>query len=460
LNAKLRRQAVVFLATMTLFFIADGACAQTPPPPKKPAGNTPAAVSLPNAPQSTHYPILLLAFGGSPSWDVRIGAKGPELLERQGYPPILLEPGEISREGTTDAWTYRAKDTATGAEVSLHLTREACSDAAATKYPFRAAVTHAQIGTLGGCARIAAELFPRMPNQSAQADSDDDTDKDKKKPPALPPITNAKLPVAVAFLNPAGKIVVSRNGIKKIAAPAGSQLCLSHDSKRLLYTRADPKPSPLATIVLYTLDTGLSRDLVHGQVGPAFWSPDDSRIAYLNALDQKSQVWVLTPDAPERAASFSAQIVTTLQGWADSHTVLATDAQNAFWLGEDKPLQSMALREIYGDTFQPKPSDTMRLNPANSDLLLVSAVFASAPPGSPLDATGTANGFFLYELRSKRRVVLSPSDQLVRQGEWSHDGLQVFYTRWSPTAPVIFRIFWDGSLPRRYADGSNLVVGQ
>jgi len=445
---------------MTLFFIADGACAQTPPPPKKPAGNTPAAVSLPNAPQSTHYPILLLAFGGSPSWDVRIGAKGPELLERQGYPPILLEPGEISREGTTDAWTYRAKDTATGAEVSLHLTREACSDAAATKYPFRAAVTHAQIGTLGGCARIAAELFPRMPNQSAQADSDDDTDKDKKKPPALPPITNAKLPVAVAFLNPAGKIVVSRNGIKKIAAPAGSQLCLSHDSKRLLYTRADPKPSPLATIVLYTLDTGLSRDLVHGQVGPAFWSPDDSRIAYLNALDQKSQVWVLTPDAPERAASFSAQIVTTLQGWADSHTVLATDAQNAFWLGEDKPLQSMALREIYGDTFQPKPSDTMRLNPANSDLLLVSAVFASAPPGSPLDATGTANGFFLYELRSKRRVVLSPSDQLVRQGEWSHDGLQVFYTRWSPTAPVIFRIFWDGSLPRRYADGSNLVVGQ
>ncbi len=353
-SVKLSRQVVGFLIAVTFAFAGGSASAQTATTVKKPAANAPATTPAPNAPQSTHYPILLLAFGSSPSWDVRIGPKGPELLQRQGYPPIVLEPGEISREGTTESWIYRAKDTATGADVSVHLSREACSDstlstaatnstssinstgttssagvakpASATKYTFRAVVTHSQIGTLQGCARIAAELFPRLPNQSAQDDGDaDKTDADKKKPPVVPPITNAKAPVAVAFLNPAGKIVVSRNVIKKIAAPAGSDLCLAHDGKRLLYTRADPKPSSLGTIVLYDFDTGRSRDLVHGAVSAAFWSPDDSRVAYLNSVGQNSQVWVLVPDAPEKAAALSPQNVTSLQGWVDAHSVLATD---------------------------------------------------------------------------------------------------------------------------------------
>jgi hypothetical protein len=493
----LLRPILLFLLVATLALTASFSSSQTPPTSKKPAANAPPTVAVPNAPQSTHYPILLLAFGSSPGWDVRIGPKGPELLERQGYPPIVLEPAEISREGTSEAWIYRAKDTATGADVSVHLSREACSEATSalnstsaanaapttnskaaagsavattaavtTKYTFRAVATHAQIGTLQGCARIAAELFPRMPNQSAQDDDDaDKKDADKKKVPAIPPITNSKAPVAVAFLNAAGKIVVSRNGIKKIAGAAGTGLSLAHDGKRLLYTRPDPKPSSLATVVLYDFESGRSRDLVHGGVGPAFWSADDARVAYLNVVDQKSQVWVLVPDAPEKVTAFSPQNVTGLQGWSDARTVLATDAQNAYWLSEDKPAQTVALREIYGDSFQIKPTDTLRVNPVNPDLLLVAAAYVTAPTSgpaaAPVDATGTTYGFFLYELRAKRRVTLSPADEFARDGEWSRDGLQVYYTRRiSAAASAIFRIFWDGTGIRRYSEGSELAIGQ
>jgi uncharacterized membrane protein len=489
------RLALPFLAAATFAFAAGSAPAQTTTQSsKKPAPNTPAGVAVPNAPQSTHYPILLLAFGSSPSWDVRIGPKGPELLQRQGYPPIVLEPAEISREGTTDTWIYHAKDTAGNAEVSVHLSREACTDtessantagaanpansasakAGASSMPaikntFRAVVTHSQIGNLQGCARIAAELFPRMPNQSAQ---DDDEDTDKKKIPVVPPITNAKAPAAVAYVNATGKIVVSRNGIKKIAASTGSELSLAHDGKRLLFTRSDHGASPSNTIVLYDFDTGRSRDLVHGTVGSAFWSPDDSRIAYLNSVDQKSQVWFFSPDAPEKAAPFSAQNVVSLQGWVDAHTVFAIDAQNAYWLSEDRPAQTLVLREIYGEGFQMKSSDTLRVDPINSDLLLVSAAYTTPPTaataggaggagGAPVDSTGTAYGLFLYELHAKRRVTLSPLDQYARNGEWSRDGIQVFYTRRvSSAASAIFRIFWDGSGLRRYAEGSDLAIGQ
>src|SRR6266436_5082477 len=90
---------------------------QTAPPPKKlPAG--------PPAPQSTHYPILILAFGNNPNWSLRIGQKGPERMDRPGYPPIPLEPAEVTHEAAT-SWIYHAKDSATGAAVALHLTREA-----------------------------------------------------------------------------------------------------------------------------------------------------------------------------------------------------------------------------------------------------------------------------------------------------------------------------------------------
>jgi uncharacterized membrane protein len=430
---------------------------QNPPPAKKlPAG--------PPAPQSTHYPILILAFGNNPNWSLRIGQKGPERLDRPGYPPVPLEPSEVTHEATADSWTYHAKDSATGVPVAVHLSREACTDAAndtltsspppSGKYPFRASVEHAQLGDVKGCARIAAELFPKIKNQA-----DDDEDADEKKPPA-PSITNFKPPVAVAYLNSAGSVVVSRGKIKKIAALAGTELAISHDGKKLLYTRTDSKASPDRTIVLYDFDSGKSLDLVQGLVRQAFWSPDDSRIAFLKAMDASWRVWSCPAGSPESAVPFSPQPVTALHGWIDNHTLVATDSLNAYWLSEETLPQAVSLKDIYGPTFQIMSSDTIRVNPVNPDLLLVSADYLTAPTGAPVDSMGLAAGFFLYELRSKRRSILCPPDQTGRSAEWSRDGLQVFFSGADAHRPAVNRIFWDGTGLQRTVLGSSYVVGQ
>jgi uncharacterized membrane protein len=430
--------------------------------------NAPAAKKLPvgpAAPQSTHYPILILAFGNDPNWSLRIGQKGPERLDRPGYPPIPLEPAEVTHEAAADSWTYHAKDTGTGAAVALHLTREACTDATndtlsttpppSGKYPFRAALEHAQIGSLQGCARIAAELFPKIKNQA-----DDDEDEDTKKPPA-PTIASFKPPVAVAYLNSAGSVVFSRGKVKKIAAPDGAELALSHDGKRLLFTRSDSRTGPDRTVVLYDFDSGKSQDLVHGSVRQALWSPDDSRIALLKAVDQSWQVWTFSASMPEAAAPFSSQPVNALHGWIDNHTILATDMLNAYWLSEEVLPQAVALKDIYGSAFQIMSSDTIRVHPLNSDLLLISANYLAAPAGAPADSSGLAASFFLYELRSKRRVILCPADQSGRAAEWSRDGLQVFFSGSdSAHRQGIYRIFWDATGLQRFLTGSNYAIGQ
>jgi uncharacterized membrane protein len=459
---RIAKKAKLILSATLLSVIAaprviHGQAKPAQPTKKQPAG--------PSSPQSTHYPILLLAFGNNPDWSLRIGLKGPERLDRPNYPPIPLEPATVVPEAAADSWTYQAKDSATGAAVSVHLTREACTEAVSDpaaapgpstgKYTFRVSVDHTQLGSMKGCARIAAELFPKINNQ---LDSEEDTD--KKKPPP-PTITKFKAPVAIAYLNLAGGVVLSRGGVKKIVAPAGSELCLSHDGKKLLYTHSDSKTAPDRTIVLYDTDSGKSLDLVHGLVRQAFWSADDSRIAFLKAQNQAWQVWSFPAAMPEAAVAFSTQAVSSLHGWLDTHTVLASDPQNSYWLSEDKPQQTVPLLEIYGSTFQVMGSDTIRVHPLNADLLLVSADYASAPAGSPKDATGLAAGFFLFELHSKRRTVLCPTDQRGRYAEWSRDGLQVFYTRvLSATAEATFRIFWDGTGVQRYLSGTNLSVGQ
>jgi uncharacterized membrane protein len=456
-----KESKLILLAALFYAFAAPrvthGQAKPAEPAKKQPAG--------PAAPQSTHYPILLLAFGNNPDWSLRIGLKGPERFDRPNYPPIPLEPAAVVHEAAADSWNYQAKDSQTGAAVSVHLTREVCTDVVSDptaapgpstgKYAFRVSVDHAQLGLMKGCARIAAELFPKINNQ---LDPEEDTD--KKKPPP-PTITKFKPPVAIAYLNPAGGVMLSRGGAKKVVAPTGSELCLSHDGKKLLYTRSDSKTTPDRTIVLYDADSGKSLDLVRGPVRQAFWSPDDSRIAFLKAQDQAWQVWSFPAAKPETAAVFSPQNVSSLHGWLDTHTVLASDMQNAYWLSEDKAQQNVPLLEIYGSTFQVMSSDTIRVHPLNPDLLLVSASYVSAPAGSPKDATGLAAVFFLFELHSRRRTILCPGDQWGRSAEWSRDGLQVFYTRMVPATPgATFRIFWDGTSVLRYLSGTSLVIGQ
>ena len=458
------------------FHISRSFAQQTAKSPQQ-GTEVPKPAQAPASPQSTHYPILLLGHGSDPVWSVLIGQKGPERLDRANYPPIALEPANVSPEGSPDAWVYRAKDIATGTDVTIHLTREVCIDSEAAAIPettpkttpagkastpatpsptiaknaFRIVLEHAQIGTFRGCARVAAELFPKIVNQSA-----DDDDTDKKKPP-VSAITNFKPPTAIAYVTSSGKIIVSRGAVKKVVPVAGTELSLSHDGKKLLYTRNDSKMGPERAIVFYDFDTARSKDLVHGAVREAFWAPDDSRFAYLQSQDQKWRVVSSPVGAPEAATPLYDGNVDSLQGWVDGHIVLANDAQSLYWISDDRPQQSLPLKEIYGDAFRLSDSDTIRINPINPDLLLVSAKYFTAPAGAPADAAG----IFLYEIRAKRRVVLTPAEQWSSHGEWSRDGIQIFYTRrMSATSSVTYRIFWDGSGARRYVDGTDLVVGQ
>ena len=68
---------------------------------------------------------------------------------------------------------------------------------------------------------------------------------------------------------------------------------------------------------------------------------------------------------------------------------------------------------------------------------------------------------FLYEIKSKRQVVVTPPNVFAQGGEWSRDGLQIFFTDSANSkAPSICRIFWDGSGFKRQRAGSDLVIGQ
>ncbi len=435
--------------------------AQNAPSAKKSIPQGAANAPAPNAPQSTHFPILLLAFGSSPTWDVRIGPKGPELLQRQGYPPILLEPGEISREGASDVWTYRAKDAATGADVAVHLSRESCSDASSAsgaRYTFRAMVSHSQIGILNGCARIAAELFPRMPNQSAQVDSDDP---DNKKQPILPPITTAKLPVAVAYLTPQRKLMFKRGAVARAVAQEGDEPSLSRDGKLLLY-RVERK-SDDRTILLYDTISGKSMELLRGSVRQPSWSPDNTRFAFTKFVDGKWRLWLARPEAPGQATQVFNGEISVVDGWADAHTILVDDLAQLLWIGDDgRVTRAIPEKEILGDAFSFSSANRFRVHPLNPDLLLVSAEWTNPPAGVPRDPEmGGGFGFFLYELHAKRRVVLSPPDMFSQDAEWSHDGLQIFFTGGNAAGRyATYRMLWDGSGLRRYQEGSGLVVGQ
>jgi Tol biopolymer transport system component len=93
-------------------------------------------------------------------------------------------------------------------------------------------------------------------------------------------------------------------------------------------------------------------------------------------------------------------------------------------------------------------------------LLLVSANYAAGPLGAASNANRPAGGIFLYELRTKRRVVLTPPEQSASHGEWSRDGVQIFYTvHLSSGTSSTYRVFWDGSAPKRYVAATDFVVG-
>ena len=441
------------------------------PAAKPPANPAPAANAPVPSPVSRHYPILILAHGNEPVWALRLGMKGPERLDRAGYPPIVLDPAEITADEPGVSWTYHAKDDVTAADVAVKLSREPCSDNLSdTKFTFKVAVQHAQIGTLDGCGQSAPDKFPEFrkknqldPDENADdKGKDKDSDKDKDKRTVLDPITKFQPPTAVAYLDAAGRVIFSHGAVRRTVAPAGSELAVSHDGKKLLFTRSDSQSGPQRSIVLYDWDTSRSRDLASTNVRSAFWSPDDSRVAFLKYDGKLWQVWTLPLAAPESATLLAPQPVDSLHGWTSPSTLLASDLQNAYWLSADKPPQSVPLKDIYGDIFDIISSDTLRPNPLNPDLLLVTANYLKAPAGAPTDSMGFNSTFFLYEVLSKRRTILGPLDSFQRNAEWSRDGLQIFYTRGVPgRAPLTtWRIFWDASNPRSYSNATYLAIGK
>jgi len=56
------------------------------------------AARSPAAPQSTHYPIFILAFGNQSKLEWRIGRKARTDESRPGIRPIPLEPAEVTHE--------------------------------------------------------------------------------------------------------------------------------------------------------------------------------------------------------------------------------------------------------------------------------------------------------------------------------------------------------------------------
>ena len=433
---------------------------QTPQPKSLPMG--------PQTPHSTHYPILLLGFGNQPNWSVRIGLKGPERFDREGYPPIPLEPGEVTREATPETWTYHAKDSATGAAVAVHLSREACTDAAndtltttpplGGKYSFKISLDHAQVGSLKGCGRIATELFPKINNRP---DQDDD---DKKKPPApVSSVTKYQAPIVVAYLSANLQLAFKRGSIiRAIPGPPGYDLCPSHDGKKLLFTR-DEGAGPLRAIDEYDYDSNSVKELQRGNVRNPVWSPDDSRVAYLNHQGGKWQLWAFPRNDPTKAAVISTDSFESIQGWSDPHALLALTANPAAfaWIGEDgRPTQTLPVSDLCGTDFFPGAKLTVRLHPTNPDLVLVSAFFARPPAGVPAVENSQAGGLFLYEFRSRRRAVVSIPNLSATDGEWSRDGLQILFTGTdSARHRTTYRIFWDDIGLQKYVAGTSLVVG-
>ncbi|HKW34155.1 MAG TPA: hypothetical protein VJN92_14180 [Candidatus Acidoferrum sp.] len=421
----------------------------------------------PQAPHSTHYPILLLGFGNQPNWSVRIGLKGPERFDRDGYPPIPLEPGDVTQEVTPETWTYHARDSVTGAAVAVHLSREACTDATndtlgtppplGGRYSFKISIDHAQIGSLKGCGRIATELFPKINNRPDQ--NDDDT---KKKPPVpVSSVTKFQSPIVVAYLTATQQVAFKRGSIvRTIPGASGSDLSPSHDGKKLLFAREE---GTVRTISEYNYDSNSVKELLRGDVRNPIWSPDDSRVAYLNHQGGKWQLWAFPANEPTKAAVLSADSFESIQGWSDPHTLLALTANPATlaWVGEDgRSAQTLPISDLCGTDFAAGAKLTIRLHPTNPDLVLVSALFVRPTAGIPAVENGLAGGLFFYEFRSRRRAVLAIPNLSATDGEWSRDGFQILFTGTdSSRRKTTYRVFWDAIGLQKYLAGTSLVVG-
>src|SRR5579871_1820332 len=67
-----------------------------------------------------------------------------------------------------------------------------------------------------------------------------------------------------------------------------------------------------------------------------FWSPDDSRIAFLKSDSSIWHIWTLPAAASSTTPTqLSATPINFLDGWSDAHTLLGANASSFFWISDD-----------------------------------------------------------------------------------------------------------------------------
>ena len=152
----------------------------------------------------------------------------------------------------------------------------------------------------------------------------------------------------------------------------------------------------------------------------AFWSPDDKRIAFLKWDNSTWSLWIVSPDNPQAGANIFTREGMELFGWADDHTLLGSNKDDLLWISDDGNIQQqLPFQEVFGSGYHLARIDGVRLNPANPDILLVS--FRYVPPATevPLDKhEGDSPALLLYEIKSKRRVGLTPVGTWAESPEW------------------------------------------
>jgi len=132
---------------------------------------------------------------------------------------------------------------------------------------------------------------------------------------------------------------------------------------------------------------------------------------------------------------------------------------NAYWLSDETLPQAVSLKDISAPLFQIMSSDTIRVSPINSDLLLVSANYLSAPAGAPLTPRVWRR---VLPLRAAVEAPCQslPPNQWGRAAEWSRDSLQVFFAGWIPRiAQAFIEFFGTATGLQRWLTGSDYVVG-
>jgi Tol biopolymer transport system component len=226
---------------------------------------------------------------------------------------------------------------------------------------------------------------------------------------------------------------------------------------------ADDAPGPIRTLYQYDFDTSAKHELLRANVRNPFWAPDDKKIAFLKWDNSAWSLWTMSPDNPQAGTNIFTREGLELYGWSDDHTLLGSNFEGLLWISDDGNIQQqLPFQEILGSGYHLARIDDARVNPANPDILLIS--FWYVPPAGelPLDKhEGNSPALLMYEIKSKRRVVLTPVGTWAESAEWSRDGLQIFFTGTdSSKHAATYRMFWDGTSLQKFAAGTGLVVGQ